>query len=174
MALLGLHLPPLDQLIVLMFAGLLVAAALKDAQSFTIPNRYCAAIALLYPAYLIGTGMPEAINWMAAVALSSAVLLVGFALYAGHFVGGGDVKLVAAVTLWAGLEHLLDFLIITGLAGGCMVLFYWAHHRLSKAATPGLFFQVEMDPNFVKRPVPYAIPIATGGLYVAFTLSGLV
>ena len=156
-----------------MFAGLLVAAAIKDAQSFTIPTRFCMAIALLYPAYLVGMGVPENINWIAAVALSSGVLLMGFLLYAGSFLGGGDAKLIAAVTLWAGLEHLTDFLILTGLAGGIMVLFYYTRHRLSRAATPGLFFQVDIDPNFVKRPVPYAIPIATGGLYVAFTLIGL-
>ncbi len=156
-----------------MFAGLLVAAALRDAQCFTIPNRFCMAIALLYPAYLVGTGTPEEVNWLASFALSSGVLVVGFVLYAGRFVGGGDAKLIAAVTLWAGLEHLTEFLVLTGLAGGIMVLFYWARHRLSRAATPGLFFHVDIDPNFVKRPVPYAIPIAAGGLYVAFTLIGL-
>lgn len=165
-------LPSLSQVIVLAFGGLIVAAAISDAQSFTIPNRFCLAIALLYPAYL--TSLPHEIDWISALGIAGGLLVVGFVLFARGYIGGGDAKLVAAVSLWAGTEYWAGFLILTGLAGGIVILFLWARHRFSQAATPGLFLYAEVDPNFAKQPFPYAIPIAVGGLYVAFTLIGLV
>ncbi len=148
-----------------------MAAAISDARSFIIPNRYCLAIALLYPAHILSTGTK--VDWIGAVAICSVLLVVGFLLHVGKIIGGGDAKLVAAVALWAGTELFVEFLIITGIAGGAMALALWLRHRLSRAASAGLFFFTPPDPNFVKQPMPYAIAIAAGGLYVAFTLTGL-
>ena len=164
-------LPDTSLVAVLGFAGLLVAAAISDARSFIIPNRYCLAIALLYPAHVLSTGAN--VDWIGAMAIGMALLVVGFLLHLGRIVGGGDAKLVAAVALWAGTELLVEFLIITGVAGGAMALAIWIRHRMSRAASAGLFFLAPPDPNFVKQPMPYALAIASGGLYVAFTLTGL-
>ena len=164
-------LPDISLVAVLGFAGLLLAAAISDARALIIPNRYCLAIALLYPAHILSTGTK--VDWIGAVAICSVLLVVGFLLHVGKIIGGGDAKLVAAVALWAGTELFVEFLIITGIAGGAMALALWLRHRLSRAASAGLFFFTPPDPNFVKQPMPYAIAIAAGGLYVAFTLTGL-
>lgn len=156
---------------VLGFAGLLVAAAISDVRSLIIPNRYCLAIALLYPAHILSTGTD--VNWIGAIVIGGVLLVLGFLLHAGKIIGGGDAKLFAAVALWAGTGLIVDFLILTGIAGGTMALALWFRHRLSRAASAGLFFLTPSDPDFAKQPMPYAVAIATGGLYVAFTLTGL-
>ncbi len=164
-------LPDFSLVAVLGFAGLLVAAAISDARFLIIPNRYCLAIALLYPAHILSTGSD--VNWIGAIVIGGILLVLGFFLHAGKIIGGGDAKLVAAVALWAGTELFVDFLILTGIAGGAVALGLWLRHRLSRAASAGLFFLTPPDPHFAKQPMPYAVAIATGGLYVAFTLTGL-
>ena len=164
-------LPDISLVAVLGFAGLLVAAAISDVRSLIIPNRYCLAIALLYPAQVLSTG--AGVDWIGAIAICGVLLVVGFLLHVGEIIGGGDAKLAAAVALWAGTELFVEFLVITGIAGGAMALALWLRHRLSRAASAGAFFFTAPDPNFVKQPMPYAVAIAAGGLYVAFTLTGL-
>jgi len=163
-------LPEISQVAVLGFAGLIVAAAISDARYLIIPNRYCLAIAILYPTYVLSVG--HEVDWIGAIGVGCGLLFLGFLLHLGKIVGAGDAKLVASVALWAGPGLFFDFLIITGIAGGAMALVLWFRHRLSRAAGPGMIFVTASDPNFAKQPMPYAIAIATGGLYVAFTLVG--
>jgi prepilin peptidase CpaA len=163
-------LPEISQVAVLGFAGLVVAAAISDARYLIIPNRYCLAIAILYPTYGLAVG--HEVDWIGAIAVSGGLLFLGFLLHLGKIAGGGDAKLIASVALWAGPDLLLDYLIIIGIAGGTMALALWFRHRLSRAAGLGLIFVTASDPHFAKQPMPYAIAIAAGGLYVAFTLVG--
>jgi prepilin peptidase CpaA len=163
-------LPDISLVAVLGFAGLLVAAAISDVRSLIIPNRYCLAIGLLYPAHILSTGAGA--DWIGAIAICGVLLVVGFLLHVGKIIGGGDAKLATAVALWAGTELFVEFLVITGITGGAMALALWLRHRLSRAASAGAFFFTPPDPDFVKQPMPYAVAIAAGGLYVAFTLTG--
>jgi prepilin peptidase CpaA len=163
-------LPEISQLAVLGFAALAVAAAISDARHLIIPNRYCLAIAVLYPAYVLSPG-PET-DWISATAISGALLFLGFLLHSREIIGGGDAKLIAAAALWAGSDFFVDFLILTGIAGGTMALGLWFHHRLKRAAGPAALLTTAADPQFAKQPMPYAVAIATGSLYVAFTLLG--
>lgn len=164
-------LPDFHQITLLGFTALVLATAISDARHFRIPNLNCLLIAALYPASVLTSATP--VDWVGALAIGGGVLAVGFLLYAGGKVGGGDAKLVATVALWAGPALFLEFLLITGIAGGVMAAVLWVRHRFSRAASPGLFFVAEVDPDFRKRPMPYAIAIATGALYVAFTLLGV-
>ena len=163
-------LPEISQVAVLGFAGLIVAAAISDTRHLIIPNRYCLAIAILYSTYVLSVG--HEVDWIGAIAIGCGLLFLGFLLHLGRIAGAGDAKLVASVALWAGPGLFFDFLIITGITGGAMALALWFRHRLSRAAGPGMIFVTASDPNFAKQPMPYALAIATGGLYVAFTLVG--
>lgn len=154
--------------VVVGFMALLLASAVKDAQSFKIPNSYCLSIAILYPAYVVSA--PEAVQWLYALAIAGGLLVVGFFAYAKGWVGGGDAKFLAVVGLWAGKGLIVDFLILSGLAGGVMVAALWLRHRMARAPSLTMIFLVESDPNFGKQPMPYGIAIAAGGLYVAFTV----
>ena len=149
-----------NQLALLGFAVLLVAAALCDIRKFTIPNRLNAAIALLYPAHVMSS--PETVDWMMAVVIAACVLLVCAGLFALGGMGGGDAKMLAATTLWAGPAMAFPFIFITTLAGGALSLVVWARVRFGPAI--GLSF-IETRPV-----VPYGVAIATSGLLVAYTL----
>ena len=139
----------------LLLAGLaatLVIAAIIDVRTFTISNRLNLSIALGAPFY-----------W-ASVALSPwpgiAVQLAGgatvFAVLAGAFyagmMGGGDVKLAAALALWFPPAGTLRFLVFMSLAGGVLTLALLAWHKFKGRQG---------------RPeIPYGVAIAFGGLAI--------
>lgn len=155
------------QICILGFASLMLWAAATDVRSLTIPNRISLAIIMLYPAYVLSAGQP--VDWSGALIVAGSLLAVGFAAFAFGLLGGGDAKLLAAGALWAGPSQLMEFLFLTALAGGGMATVLWLRHRLSNAPAPVLLFSTPSDADFAKQPMPYAVAIATGALYVAFT-----
>jgi len=161
-------LPSTLQVAIFAFAVLTVLSAYSDAKSLTIPNRYCLAIAALFPIYALETD--QVVDWAATLGLAGGMLVVGFLLFARRLVGAGDVKLAAAVTLWAGPDLFLEFATLSGVAGGGLALFLWFRHRLERAPALSHVLITDADPDFTKQPMPYGVAIAVGGLYVAFTL----
>ena len=65
---------------------------------------------------------PTLVAWLAALGLAAAVFVVGLGLFARELIGGGDVKLLAALSLWAGPEQFVWFMLVTTLAGGVLSL----------------------------------------------------
>ena len=153
---------------ILSFAGLIFSAAISDILRFRIPNRCSLALVLLYPAYLLTASQP--VDWISAIGVAVACLIVGFLMFSMKACGAGDAKLFAAAALWAGPELILPFGLYTSLAGGVMVLFMWFQHRLARAPSVGMILHTTADAGFSKQPMPYGAAIAVGGLYVAFTL----
>ena len=131
----------LTELLLGLLAILLLVAAVVDVRTFTISNSLNLSIALpLWPNAAI----------QLAVGAGVFALLAG-AFYAG-MMGGGDVKLAAALALWFSPESTLKFLILMSLAGGVLTLFIVALHRVrGKAGRP---------------EIPYGVAIAFGGLAI--------
>jgi prepilin peptidase CpaA len=172
----------------LCFAGFLVMlglAALKDLRERRIPNRLTAGLALLYPVYVLVSPLPVA--WPGATLLAGAVFLVGLGLFARQLIGGGDVKLIAALSLWAGPEHFVWFMLITTLTGGALSLIsLWYRRRagvieahlaaLGLATIGGLSGTASGAPRSAATAVsdpatlPYGVAIAAGGIAVAIQL----
>ena len=154
-----------DRLALTVFAGLLVWAAWSDLRDFLIPNRICLAIAMLFPAHVAAAGTLEVVP--GALAAAAATFTAGFALFAFRIAGGGDVKLMTAVALWAGPAQIVSFLFMTALAGGLLaaLLAARAWRREAEAnpdGTMGLRLIAIRDTK-----VPYGAAIAVGGLYIA-------
>ena len=110
----------LTWLLLLGLAALLALAALIDLRERRIPNWLTGSVAALYPIYVLAS--PLSVAWLGALAAASTVLLFGLVLFGRQLIGGGDVKLIAAMTLWAGLDHLALFALVTSLAGGGLAL----------------------------------------------------
>ena len=110
-------------------AALLVAAAWGDITRFTIPNRLNAAIALLAVAYWWGAQFTLAEVGI-QVGLAVLVFLIFAAAFAAGLMGGGDVKMLAALALWLRPGELLTMLVAMSLAGGVLTLALLARHRL--------------------------------------------
>jgi prepilin peptidase CpaA len=139
----------------LLLAGLgaiLVFAAVVDLRTYTISNRLTLTVALLAPIYWASVALSP---WPGiAVQLAGAAIVFG--LLAGAFcagmMGGGDVKLAAALALWLPPLATVKFLILMSLSGGVLTLGFLAWHHLSRR---------EGRPE-----IPYGVAIAFGGLAI--------
>ncbi len=140
------------EILVGVLALLLVIAAVIDVRTFTISNRLNLGVALLAPLFWWSVGMPLWPDVAIQIGLAAAVFgLFALAFYAG-MMGGGDVKLAAALALWFSPLTTARFLVFMSIAGGVLTLVVLARHRMQKK--PG-------------RPrVPYGVAIAIGGLAI--------
>jgi prepilin peptidase CpaA len=133
-------------------AALLLAVCWFDIRSRTIPNLLNLAVALLAIPFWWSLGLPL---WPDA-ALQIGVALLVFALFAAAFalgaMGGGDVKLVAAIALWLPAQAVFALLFIMSIAGGALTLAMYLRHRLARRTE-----QLE---------IPYGLAIAFGGLWL--------
>jgi prepilin peptidase CpaA len=90
----------------------------------------------------------------------------GLFLFWRRIAGAGDIKLLAAVGLWAGADILPVFLLITALAGGLLALalagMTWARNRTRP---------LDQRLPLRKVPIPYGVAIAIGGFVVLMQLS---
>jgi prepilin peptidase CpaA len=138
-------------LIALLVAALLLAAV-GDWRTRIIPNRLNAAIALLAIPYWWSIGLPL---WP-GVAMQLALGATVFCLFAIAFrfgaMGGGDVKMAAAVALWLPAAGVIKLLVIMSIAGGVLTLAMLAAHRMAKASG--------------QPEIPYGIAIAFGGIWL--------
>lgn len=133
-------------------AILLLVAAVVDVRTFTISNSLNLSVALLAPLYWLSIALPLWPNAAIQLAVGAGVFaLLAAAFYAG-MMGGGDVKLAAALALWFSPESTVKFLVLMSIAGGVVTLAALAIHRARKKAG---------------RPkIPYGVAIAFGGLAI--------
>jgi prepilin peptidase CpaA len=133
-------------------AAILVVAAAIDVRTFTISNRLNLTVALLAPVYWVSIALPVWPDVGIQLAAGAGVfVLLAVAFYAG-MMGGGDVKLAAALALWFSPSSTLKFLVLMSLAGGVLTLGVMALHRIK---------QREGRPE-----IPYGVAIAFGGLVI--------
>lgn len=158
----------LNDIFVGLLAAIAIAAAVQDVKSFTISNKFSLALVILYPGYVL-TATPEP-DWLLSLGISAAVLILGITLFALKICGGGDVKLFAAITLWAGPGLFVEFSAVTAFTGGGIALSLWLANRAAPLL-PFLSQGFSDDPEiFAKKPMPYGVAIGLGAVYVAFTL----
>jgi prepilin peptidase CpaA len=139
-------------LLLLALAAILVVAAVIDVRTFTISNRLNLTVALGAPLYWISVALAPWPGMAVQMAAGGIVfLLFAGAFYAG-MMGGGDVKLAAALALWFSPFATLKFLVLTSIAGGVLTLavLVW-HHAKRRQGRP---------------EVPYGVAIAFGGLAI--------
>lgn len=101
------------------FPLLVLMAAICDLCTMTIPNRISLALALVFGVCALVAGLP---GQQILLHLAGALLVftAGFALFALGWMGGGDVKLAAAITLWLGFDHVVEYLLLAAIAGGIL------------------------------------------------------
>jgi len=133
-------------------AAILVIAAIIDVRTFTISNRLNLTVALLAPVYWASVALSPwpGIATQLAAAVAVFTILAG-AFYAG-MMGGGDVKLAAALALWFSPVNTVKFLVFMSLAGGMLTVGILVWHRSKRR---------EGRPQ-----IPYGVAIAIGGLAI--------
>ncbi len=153
-----------SQLTLALAGAVTVFAAVSDARAFRIPNWTCLLLVLLFPLFVWLS--PAAVAWEKHLLISAIVFTFGYALYAKRLAGAGDVKLLAALSLWAGPSFEGTLLVVTALAGGILSLgigaLIFVRHRLSRSTEPL---------SLTRVPIPYGVAIALGGLSALLLLS---
>ena len=123
-----------NQTVLVALGGLLVATAIQDVRHLTIPNRYCLAIALLYPVFVLTS--VHGVDWVDGARIGAASLAIGFLLFVMRLAGAGDVKFFVAISLWAGSTLIVEFVMITALVGGVIAAAMLIHRHLTAPAKP--------------------------------------
>src|SRR5262245_31685542 len=107
--------PPLHLLPLAGFAGLMVIAAVEDLRRLVIPNPVVVAACVLWPLHLAAAPSIAPADMVAAAVCAAAVFGAGALLFSRGLVGGGDVKLLAVATLWAGPGMTPALLLLTAI-----------------------------------------------------------
>jgi prepilin peptidase CpaA len=154
-----------------LFMGLLLAAAMGDVKTYRIPNAYSLALLALYPFFALTT--PQSVSPFLSLGVMAAVFALGFTIYAFNAIGGGDVKLLTVAALFAGPRFAVEFLAVTALAGGLVATLML--HRPMRAALAVAFDSIgnrTLRDALLTDIIPYGVAIAAGGVYLTLRLVG--
>jgi prepilin peptidase CpaA len=138
-------------LLALLSAGLL-AAAVGDWRTRTIPNWLNAAIALGAIPFWWASGLALWPDVAERVGIAVVVLFVFFLAFQFGQMGGGDVKMLFALALWLPRMAVFQLIVVMAIAGGVLTLAMLIRHRLLKS---------QENPE-----IPYGIAIAFAGLWL--------
>ncbi|GAA4712239.1 prepilin peptidase [Sphingomonas lutea] len=142
-----------------LLGALLVAAAIQDAVQLKISNYISGAALLAGVAAAVLSGLELAV-WQ-NLAVLVLTLTIGTMMFSRGILGGGDVKLLAAVALWTDLFGAVRLVTSIFIFGGILALII----ILGRAVAP----QKLSERVAVLRPkmgIPYGIAIAVGTLFI--------
>ena len=144
--------------LILLLAMALIAAAVEDALRFRISNLACAVV---FVAALAAMGL-HGFSWSlwqnALVCL--VILAVGTGAFAAGWLGGGDVKLLAAIGLWLDLRSAVGLLAAVFIAGGLVALAYLLVRKIVPSRR-------NIDSRHSR--IPYGLAIVVGAAFI-FTI----
>jgi prepilin peptidase CpaA len=161
---------PLQTGCLIAFALLVVLAAWQDLRTMHIADSVSLAIVGTFAAWALGGLVAGTLSFSAiglALVCAAIVFGAGIAAFAAGALGGGDVKLLTAASLFAGPGMISDFLLVTALAGGALGLAVLAGALIGPAA-PAADAAIRTR---LRRGLPYGPAIAAGGLWVAAALA---
>lgn len=149
----------------LVLVGLLGMVCVTDVGRRRIPNGVVGAILAggLGAQWIEGGAWALASGAVAGVAV--AVLMLG--LWSTGKFGGGDLKLVAAVSVWVGPERLPMFLVATGLAAAALGLMVLATSRTELQRALRTVVGFPPQPGAVAAPrktVPVAVAVTAAAV----------
>lgn len=140
------------------FSLLMVYSALSDLRSYTLPN-FISIVLVVGFVLVLAVVQPSltVIGWHLAV--GGGVFIIGFTLFALGLLGGGDVKVIAALALWFGPNNFLAFFIMMTIIGGLLAIALMIFRRipLSEAYLKYPAVRGLHDKN---EGIPYGVAIA--------------
>jgi prepilin peptidase CpaA len=166
---------PVERYLLMCALAVAVVGAVKDVRGARIPN------------WLTYSGLGSALavrgvvlGWVGFKGGFAGLLLAGgifYFLFLLGGMGGGDVKLMAAVGAWAGVKQAETILIGSAIAGGILAVWYvlayrqlgqallntlaLAQHHLTSGLRPHPYLNIK-QPGTVR--IPYGLAVAVGTL----------
>jgi prepilin peptidase CpaA len=142
--------------------AVIIVAAVYDAATLTIPNWLSLALIGLFPAAALFAGISFGDAGL-HLAVGVVALVVGMVMFSLNWIGGGDAKFFAAVSLYVGLASVGDYLMVVVIAGGALSIVLLGARWVAKFGVPMDWFLKFTRGGSV---IPYGIAIAFGGLAV--------
>jgi prepilin peptidase CpaA len=146
---------------------ILATIAVVDLKRRIIPNE------LVLATVAVGIGLrlvsASGMLWQSALAMAGTFLILG-AIGRLGVIGGGDVKLIPAVSLLAPADHVLALLLDIAIAGGVLSIAYLVARpgRRAAALLPGSNYARTMTKAAFDDGVPYGLAVCIGAaFYVA-------
>lgn len=133
----------------------LLHAVYTDIKRRQIENWLNAGIALAAPLFWWAMGLSLWPDMAFQLALALGVFAIFAVFFAIGAMGGGDVKLIAALALWFPWQQMVMLAIIMSIVGGALTLVMAVHHRIKRR---------EGQPE-----IPYGVAIALAGFWIIYT-----
>ncbi len=148
-----------------LFSICFAIAAFTDLADRKIPNTIPLFLIALWLVYAPLSGQ----NLLHSIAIGALILLLSILTFSKGWIGGGDGKLIAVGALWMGPALALPFILIMGVLGGVMALF-WRFEPVMRfvLARAGLPISV-----VATRELPYGVAIAGSALLLVPSLLAL-
>jgi len=138
-------------------------AAIHDAKTFTIPNVFPILVAGLFILAALFAGLPLS-GWGWHILSGGIAFAIGLALFVLNVMGGGDVKLFAAIALWftpSGLMPLTLFVTAFGTVLGLSLIIYKMIGEHRKADENSSLKSLYQSVRHAKMPYGPAIAVGT-------------
>lgn len=132
-------------------ALLLAYAALGDVRARIIPNWLVMVIAAFAPVLWWVSGMTLWPDIAIQIGVAIGFLALFSIFFALNAMGGGDVKLIAALALWFPAIAFLQLLMVMSIIGGIITIGMWAREKAGKSGK-----NIE---------VPYGVAISMAGIW---------
>jgi prepilin peptidase CpaA len=143
--------------LVILLAICLIAAAIEDVVRLRISNITSGAVLLLGLLAMAIHGFPAEL-WQNAIVFL-AVLALGTLAFAARMIGGGDVKLLAAVASWVNFSAAAWLLAAVFISGGVLAFFFIL-------ARPMLRRRRKPTGKHGSYGIPYGLAIVAGATLV--------
>jgi len=144
--------------------GIVLIASFHDVKTYTIPNYYPLIIVGLFGFTAAFIQLAPSVILMHVVSAIIA-FLIGMGLFIAGLMGGGDIKLFAAIALWLLPVNLLVFTFFVTMSGLVIsliiLLFYVFRQRL--ITDPPLGYK-DLFRQSRKIRIPYGPAIALGSV----------
>jgi prepilin peptidase CpaA len=138
--------------LVAILAAMLIVAARGDLLTRTIPNWLNGAIAAGAVPFWLASGLEPWPDMALQLGVAAFVFLLFSAAFYVGAMGGGDVKMVAALSLWLPLAAVVKLLVIMSIAGGVLTVAMLVKDRIAKSGK--------------KLEIPYGVAIAFSGFWL--------
>ena len=162
-----------------------IGGAVYDVRSSRIPNWLTySGLGTAVAVRALWGGWPTLKQGLWGALLGAGILFLFFLV---RGIGAGDVKLMAAVGAWVGLDGALKVLIATAFAGGVLALVYMIFYKqvASTFRNLGSILKYHFTRGIRPHPrlslqspqtirMPYGLAIAAGTLYLLFSTGNLV
>jgi prepilin peptidase CpaA len=147
---------------------ILLYVAAIDVATRLIRNEICLALALLGLASQF-TGPTHLVESLIVATLLFVLLIIAFER---GWIGGGDVKLLTAVSIGLPLAGVVQLITVTAYAGAVLALAHLMMRRLPRPGTAPAgsslirrVYAVERWRHLRRAPLPYGAAIACGGVW---------